>query len=414
MTRHFRKGVLPSIFVAFAALYCLAAPTAQAATSAQIEADPTNTSRVHIVAVPAGTTKLHWAVMKDMSAKEIKWPYPDQTYNPAYPYYTPPAGYSVIDLQARNSNGADLGTWAGRLQLGGSPPPPQTSAAPPSPSGSMKVGLDAGNYGTSGAADVKGAVNLVRYDSELGVNALGNFKAAGLTIQMQFPGPYNSGGVCSINASAWVSKALNFYSSNTNTAQTPTIEVLNEPGGTWFWGSNATSTGNGACYRNLLQQTYTAFHGRYGTSAPKVLASVDGSGGLTFGRNWWTPSAAGYVDGVTVHPYGGTGSRSSSSLGNRARVEEAHALTGEPVYITEVGWPTAVGQPSTGDSLQWTESEQATIITNFIAWARSKGYVAEVVYFDYHDFGGSNLYGVVRGNGTHKPSYEALRKAALE
>jgi exo-beta-1,3-glucanase (GH17 family) len=119
-----------------------------------------------------------------------------------------------------------------------------------------------------------------------------------------------------------------------------------------------------------------------------------------------------YVDGFIVHPYGGTGSRASSALGNRARIEEARALTGGPIYITEVGWPTATSQPSTSDSLQWSEAEQATNITNFIHWCHDTGYVAEVVYFNYHDFGTNSWYGVVRSNRSHKPSYEALRQAA--
>lgn len=87
-------------------------------------------------------------------------------------------------------------------------------------------------------------------------------------------------------------------------------------------------------------------------------------------------------------------------------------MTGGPIYITEIGWPTAVGQPATGDSLQWTEAEQATNVTNFIAWCHDTGYVAEAVYFNYRDYGTNAWYGVVRSDGSHKPAYEALRQAA--
>ena len=278
----------------------------------------------------------------------------------------------------------------------------------------MIVGLDSGSYGATGAADVKGAVGTVRFDTERGVTTLENFQKAGLKINMLFPGPYNSGGVCALNATTWVSNALSYYKAHTTPTQTPIIEALNEPGGSWFWGPNANSTANGACYRNLLQKTYEAFHAEYGSSAPKVLATLDGSGGLAFGRNWWTPASAAYVDGTIVHPYGGTSGRSSSALGNRAIMESAHALTGEPIYVTEVGWPTAVGQASTGDSLQWSESEQAANITNFLDWAHGTGYVPEVIYFNYHDFGTNNWYGIVRPDGSHKPAYTALREAALK
>jgi hypothetical protein len=73
-----------------------------------------------------------------------------------------------------------------------------------------------------------------------------------------------------------------------------------------------------------------------------------------------------------------------------------------------------VGQPSTGDSLQWTESEQAANVTNFIAWAHNTGYVAEVVYFNYRDYGTNAWYGIARADGSHKPAYEALRQAAAK
>jgi hypothetical protein len=292
-----------------------------------------------------------------------------------------------------------------------SPAPAPEPAPAPSPSG-MMVGLDAGNYGSSGAADVRGAVNTVRYDTDRGVTGLESFKRAGLRIQMNFSGPYDSGGVCALNASAWVSETLAFYKANTNPTQAPAIEVLNEPGGTWFWGSGAESSTNAVCYRNLLKKTHEAFHATYGESAPKILGTLDGPNGLTFGRGWLTSDWATYVDGFIVHPYGGTGSRTGSALGNRALVESARAMTGGPIYITEVGWPTAVGQPSTGDSLQWTESEQAANITSFIAWAHNTGYVAEVDYFNYRDYGTNAWYGVVRSDGSHKPAYEALRQAA--
>jgi hypothetical protein len=278
----------------------------------------------------------------------------------------------------------------------------------------MIVGLDAGNYGSSGAAEVRGAVNTVRFDTDLGVSALENFKKAGLRIQMNFSGPYNSGGVCALNAASWASESLAFYKANTNPTQTPVIEALNEPGGTWFWGSSANSSANAVCYRNLLQKTHDAFHAQYGEAAPKILGTLDGSNGLSFGKAWVTSDWASYVDGFIVHPYGGTGTRAGSALGNRALVESARAMTGGPIYITEVGWPTAVGQSSTGDSLQWSESEQATNITNFIAWAHGTGYVAEVVYFNYHDYGTNAWYGIVRSDSSHKPAYEALRQAAAK
>jgi hypothetical protein len=279
----------------------------------------------------------------------------------------------------------------------------------------MVVGLNAGNYGSSGVTDVEGtAVPAVRLDDELGANALKLYQSAGFKIDLDFSGPYDSGGVGAMNADAWVASKLNFYKTNTDPAKTPWIEVLNEPGGTWFWGSNAISQSNADAYRTLLQKTYDAFHAEYGSSAPKILATFDGTQAITFGQRWWTAGSASFVDGIVVHPYGGTSNRTASALGNRQRVIDVHSLTGKPVYVTEVGWPTALGMSSTGDSFQWSETEQAANVTNFMDWARSTGYVAAVMYFNYRDFGSNNLYGVVRGDGSHKPAYSALRAEALK
>jgi hypothetical protein len=86
--------------------------------------------------------------------------------------------------------------------------------------------------------------------------------------------------------------------------------------------------------------------------------------------------------------------------------------SGKPVYVTEVGWPTAVGQPCTGDSQQWSEADQATNITNFITWAEGTGYVNMVMIFGLRDYGTNNWYGVERKDGTKKPSYAALHALA--
>jgi hypothetical protein len=300
--------------------------------------------------------------------------------------------------------------WAVPVSAGYAPP----ALPPPAPSSSMIVGLNAGSFGTSGAADVKNVVSYVRLDSSVGGSAVRTFANAGVKVDVDFSGPYTSGGVAALNAASWVSNALSFYTANCTPAMCPMIEVLNEPGGTWFWGSNAPNQANAAAYRSLLQQTWTAFHAQYGSAAPKVLATVDGSGALTFGQNWWTPAAAAFVDGIVVHPYGGNGSRASSALGNRQRVTDAHNLTGEPVYATEVGWPTCTSCSATSDSLQWPDADQAANLTGFFDWARSTGYVAAAMYFNYRDYGGGMAYGIEHQDGSKKPAYAALKAEAAK
>jgi hypothetical protein len=145
---------------------------------------------------------------------------------------------------------------------------------------------------------------------------------------------------------------------------------------------------------------------------PKLLVSYDGGfNGSEYGRAVFAAGAV--ADGVTVHPYGGKENAEQSALGNRARVTQAHAATGLPVYVTELGWPTAVGKPPTGDSMQWTEQQQAEHITDFMRWADGLGYVRAVIDFNYADYGSNDWYGIVSSSGTrHKLSYAALKAAA--
>jgi hypothetical protein len=291
---------------------------------------------------------------------------------------------------------------------------PYSAPAPAPKSSSMIVGLNAGSFGSSGAADVKNAVGYVRLDSSVGGSAVRTFENAGVKVDLDFSGPYSSGGVAALDAGSWVASALSFYRANCSPAMCPMIEVLNEPGGTWYWGSNAPDQTNAVAYRNLVQQTWSAFHAQYGSAAPKVLATVDGSGALTLGQRWWTPAAAAFVDGIVVHPYGGVGDRAASALGNRQRLIDAHNLTGEPIYATEFGWPTCASCSSTSDSLQWSEADQATNLANFIEWARGTGFVVAAMYFNYRDYGGGNAYGVEHQDGSKKPAYNALKAEAAK
>jgi hypothetical protein len=81
------------------------------------------------------------------------------------------------------------------------------------------------------------------------------------------------------------------------------------------------------------------------------------------------------------------------------------------VYVTEIGWPTAVGKPPTGDSQQWTEAQQAANITGFMQWASGTGYVPMVLYFNYVDYGTNDFYGIETKERKHKLGFAALAQA---
>jgi Glycosyl hydrolase catalytic core len=276
----------------------------------------------------------------------------------------------------------------------------------------MLVGLNESGWGANGVSDVASSFNFDRVD--ISSESANDFWTRGLAVDALFAGPYNTGGVSAINPTSWAANTVSTFQSECAGSAThcPAVEVLNEPYGSWFWGANATSSANEAAYAHLLVDTWTAFHNQYGAASPKILAAYGSD------NSWWqgivaaVPNIDNYVDGVTVHPYGGTGSVASSALGDRALVADAHQTTGKPLWISEFGWPTALGQPATGDSLQWGFSAQATNTYNFVTWLRSLGYVAAAADFQYRDYGTNAWYGVETSTGTKKPSWTALAEAA--
>ena len=292
------------------------------------------------------------------------------------------------------------------------PTAPVTTPAPAAPNASMMVGINEQGYGVWGAKDVASSFKVDRWDMSSTESAR-DMWTQGVQVDMDFSGPYNTGGVSALNPVAWAQNAVNQFQSECDgsVANCPSLEVLNEPYGSWFWGAHAEDSTNEAAYAHLVVDTYTAFHARYGSASPKVLAAFDDD-------SWWkgieaaVPNIDSYVDGVTVHAYGGASNAAVSALGDRALVQDAHQETGEPLWVTEFGWPTAVGQPPTGDSMQWTFAQQADNTYNFVNWMRSVGYVSAAMDFNYQDYGSNDYYGVETSAGVKKPAWTALAEAA--
>jgi hypothetical protein len=302
----------------------------------------------------------------------------------------------------------------------------------------MVAGLNTADYGPSTPATEAESVKYIRLDEANGESA-NDYAKVGIKVDLDFSGPYTTNGISSINANTWASNAVASYKSLAcTTTECPSIEVLNEPGGTWFWGSNALSTTNAEAYAALVKATYIAFHNAYGSSSPLILATFDGAYGSVpsgvnllpneqFGYEWWSSSMSQYVDGIVVHPYGGTGTASQARLGNRTSVTDAYEFTHKPMYVTEVGWPTddsgtvPTTVNDTGDSLQWPASnsaganqgDQCDNVYNFISWARSTNYVNAVYIFQLADYGSNDFYGMFTTDmASAKPAFTALKSAA--
>lgn len=275
--------------------------------------------------------------------------------------------------------------------------------------GSMWVGVNGGGWGPSEPPEMAPMVRYVRLESG-NTTEFEKFQAAGIRVDYDDAGPYSQHGVSSINTSEYAERLVRVIEADPSIVS---VEILNEPDGSWFWGAGANSKANAEAYARLLEAVYNKVSARFGGARPLLLGAFEE--GSTWGDAWWNAlKDKQAVDGVVVHPYGGTGNHAQSALGNRAQVERAHSYTREPVYVTEVGWPTATNFAPTGDSLQWPQGEQAANMYNFVSWARSTGYVGGVFVYEYHDaeVNGPAEYGVVTHAGVKKLGWTALKQAS--
>jgi len=340
-------------------------------------------------------------------------------------------GASVVQNSSA-IGGSAVKFGAGSTSCGGAPtstPTPAPTATPAPPASGMILGLNLNGLGSNPGPDMVGAVKYVRADlKSWGLNA-STFTNSGIKVDDLLQGPYSTSGIAGLgSATTWANTALGWYQSGGCTPSLcPMIEVLNEPGGHWFWGNNAMTLSNAQAYDSVLIATYNTFKAAYGASMPKVLASFDG--GMSDGSGGWggymwqaNSSIGNYIDGITVHPYDQT----STSIGNTTNVTNSHSqaqsLSGRniPVYITEIGYETTPTASETAAGVkpitqtQLSVSLQCNNIYNFAKWAQGLGYVNAVMFFDYRDdTSDDGTYGVEYSDGSHKPSYAGLAAVAL-
>ncbi len=397
-------------------------------TPTEPETEPTPTEPIDTQAAPKLTVSgltLSWNAVGEVGAYvlAIKVPGKAEQFTEVSGTSITPAVVPGVAVGYSVRTAVDGSAWSPEVVITypakSTPPPPrepeetkpEETKPEEAPSGSiltspMWVGVDVGGWPSTFASDVAGAASYVRVNSQ---SSVPGYIAAGLHV-IDLLLDESSAGVSGLNATEYAAKAVAAVKANPKMAA---LEVLNEPGNEWgAMGPNAGSAANAAAYDHLLKVVHEALVANFGNNYPPVLASYDGGEGpTTWGQQMWAaePNVGNYINGITLHSYGGTSNRTHSALGDRAMIEAAHAQHPNiPIYITEVGWPTAVGQPPTGDSLQWTEAEQAQNITSFVNWAKSTGYIQDVTIFNYRDYGTNDFYGIETAAGAHKLSYTAL------
>lgn len=278
-----------------------------------------------------------------------------------------------------------------------STPTTPVTPAPPTPSG-LIVGVDTGSWrGNLFNELAAGGIRNLRV-SDTSSAAASEAEAAGCTIAVL---TFQAGGtIGGRNPGTYASEVLAYARQHPEVRR---IEALNEP-------ELLPDSHNYAAYVALLKATHEALASLPAAARPKLIASWAPTYG--FGKGWAAAGGLPYVDEVVVHAYGGGTGQHKGLEGARELVTQAHAESGKPVAVTEIGWPTAVGQPSTGDSQQWSEPQQAAAITGFAAWAHTQPYISVVMFFNAVDYGSNMWYGIERTNRSHKPSFAALAAAA--
>jgi hypothetical protein len=149
-------------------------------------------------------------------------------------------------------------------------------------------------------------------------------------------------------------------------------------------------------------------------------------------RNWVdgmyaaVPDLNSHFDAVAIHPYSSALSPDvyTPGAGTRwqfRRVEEvrarfvAHGAADKPLWITELGWATC-----TEDEDCVSEARQAEYISRVFAYAKGRYAPFMEAVFVYHmnDWGPADQtnkeywFGLRRKDGSRKPAFEALRRAA--
>ena len=172
-------------------------------------------------------------------------------------------------------------------------------------------------------------------------------------------------------------------------------------------------------YVALLEETYRAIKEVDTTSV--VLGGAVTSGAV--GNGWLEQMVAlgglKYCDALSVHAY-------NYSAKGRARSPETwaawmqdmremlHAYTDGadvPVYVTEMGWPTHVGERG------MTPDTAAAYLARMYLLARTMPYLKGLWWYDFQDDGweathNEHNFGLVRPDLTPKPAYYALKDVA--
>lgn len=127
----------------------------------------------------------------------------------------------------------------------------------------------------------------------------------------------------------------------------------------------------------------------------------------------YTTIGAGYFDAFNYHAYGTGGYFTTASLNELKSLYALMVTNGDSVkkvWVTEFGYPTN----GTGGQAFTDEGSQALMLQSAIRGMRTLPYIGPIIFYDFVDDVGSQpdregYFGMLRSDGTHKPSYITVR-----
>lgn len=205
-------------------------------------------------------------------------------------------------------------------------------------------------------------------------------------------------------------------------------EVWNEEDEALWWG---TAGGNPMAYAGILRAVYPKVH----PYATVLLGPLTANNFVFLGQVYAAlgGSSANAFDAVAVHtdtacslaspddfqrtPDGHIGRFSFLGLLEVRRVMVENGDGGKSIWVTELGWNTYQGTCTHGafagqKAAGVSEADQAKFLTLAYHCLRQLPYVSNALWFDLVDQGGDSLYGLLRGDGSQKPSYGAFAEVA--
>jgi hypothetical protein len=204
-----------------------------------------------------------------------------------------------------------------------------------------------------------------------------------------------------------------------------TYEIWNEPN----ISAHFKPAADPARYTEMLKDSYTAI--KQADAGATVIEGGPAPTGTDADRSNLTPTdwlqaiydagAAGSFDAVAAHPYlyPQTPSQSVAAdawgqLPGMHDIMSAHGDGNKLIWITEFGAPTD-GPDKPGDHV--SDDVQAQTLAEAAQIWKGYSWAGPLFWYDYQDASGDNstnerFFGLVRADGSHKPSYDAFVKAA--